>query len=188
MAPAALCSEPTTPVVCVLADDDGYEFLKTINDVLSVLFRRLERGQQTHLLLPNPDLVYPREAGGVGAAAGSVAALIETALTLRDPSRSHCFVPLGKPHAPLFEAAMEKLGLVDKRRVVMVGDQLSTDIRGAAAFAIDSILVLSGIGRRQDLETSDVQPTHVITSVDVLLYFVTYFKKWFQLDRRRALN
>ncbi|HVR62168.1 MAG TPA: hypothetical protein VMU50_09725, partial [Polyangia bacterium] len=69
----------------VVADDDGYPFLDAVNNVISVLYRRLGRGQETALVLPNPDLVYPVRSGTVGITAGAIAGLIELCLRLRQP-------------------------------------------------------------------------------------------------------
>jgi len=44
----------TTPRSGGGADDDGYPFLDTVNEVISVLLRRLARAQRTRLVLPNP--------------------------------------------------------------------------------------------------------------------------------------
>ena len=109
--------------VVVVADDDGYELLETVNQVVTVLLKRLDRGQRTHLLLPNPDLLFPRAEGAYGITSGAIAALIESVLRLRDPQGGLRFVPLGKPHRPMFEAAVQLDPAVDRRRIVMVGDQ-----------------------------------------------------------------
>lgn len=151
-----------TASVLVLADDLGFPFFETINDVVSVMLARLERGQQTHLVLPNPDLVYPR-TGGFGITAGAIAAALEAVFTLRAPAGTQRFIPLGKPHAPLFEAAMQRLDPhVDRRRIVMLGDQLGTDILGAASFGLDSVLLLTGVSRLREVATAPRPPTHVL--------------------------
>lgn len=49
----------------------------------------------------------------------------------------------GKPHAYAFALALESMRLA-KRDVVMVGDKVSTDVRGAKDFGIASILVKTG--------------------------------------------
>jgi HAD superfamily hydrolase (TIGR01459 family) len=145
--------------VVVVADDDGYDFLETVNQVITVLLARCDRGQKTHLLLPNPDLLFPSGPGAFGITAGSIAAMIERILELREPGGSLRFVPLGKPHAPMFAAAMRVSPTQDRRRVVMVGDQVVTDIRGARDFGLDSALVLSGIGREADCQRHGIDPT-----------------------------
>jgi len=148
--------------VVVLADQDGYPFLDTLNDVVTVLLWRIECGSGTRLILANPDLLYPRDSAAFGVAAGAVAAMIEATLVLRDPSGAHRFVPIGKPYAPMFEAAIRRVPGQDRRRIVMIGDQLETDIVGAVRFGIDSVLVLTGIGRLSDLATSDIRPTYTL--------------------------
>lgn len=154
-----------TASVCVLGDDDGYPFLETVNDVVSSLLARIEAGLETHLLLPNPDLVFPRGEGGFGITAGAIAAMIEAVLRLRDPGGVHRFLPLGKPFAPMFEAALERTGNPDPARVIMFGDQLGTDVRGAISAGIDAVLVETGVARRSDLAKAEVLPTHLLPSL-----------------------
>lgn len=48
----------------------------------------------------------------------------------------------GKPHRPLFDEAMRRFG---DARALMIGDRLDTDIAGARAAGIDSLLVLTGV-------------------------------------------
>ena len=51
--------------------------------------------------------------------------------------------------------------------MVMIGDQLETDIRGASNFGLDSVLVATGIARA-NLDTVDPsgQPTYYLDSLD----------------------
>ncbi len=51
----------------------------------------------------------------------------------------------GKPHAPIYEAAMNVLNHIPKSKIVAIGDAFPTDISGASAAGIDSILVTGGI-------------------------------------------
>ena len=151
--------------VLVVADDDGFEFLETVNQVVTVLFRRQDRGLTTHLILPNPDLLFPRGPDAYGITSGAIAVMLEGILRLRDPAGSLRFVPLGKPHPPIFAAGMLRSPTQDRRRIVMVGDQLVTDIRGAADFGLDSVFVETGVGRLSDAAAHAVTPTWVVASV-----------------------
>lgn len=151
--------------VLVCADDDGFPFLETVNEAVSVLLRRLERGERTHLVLPNPDLVFPMAPGAFGITAGAMAAMIEAVLRLRDPAGAQRFVPLGKPHPPMFEAAARRFPAVERRRMVMVGDQLGTDILGAQRFGIDSVLVETGVARLAELAASEARPTFTLPAL-----------------------
>jgi glycerol 3-phosphatase-2 len=51
-------------------------------------------------------------------------------------------VVAGKPQPPLFEETMRRVG---GRRPLVVGDRLDTDIEGAHATGLDSLLVLTGV-------------------------------------------
>jgi HAD superfamily hydrolase (TIGR01450 family) len=154
-----------TASVVVCADDDGYPFLETVNEVVTVLLRRLSRGQQTRLVLPNPDLVFPRGDDAFGITAGAISVLLETVMKLRDPTGQHRFVPLGKPHAPMFDAAVARFPDVDRRRLVMIGDQLGTDILGASRAGVDTVLVETGVARAADLASSEMRPTWLLPAV-----------------------
>jgi HAD superfamily hydrolase (TIGR01459 family) len=51
----------------------------------------------------------------------------------------------GKPHASVYTACFALLGITDRTRLLAVGDSLRTDLAGAAAAQIDSLLVAGGI-------------------------------------------
>jgi ribonucleotide monophosphatase NagD (HAD superfamily) len=50
----------------------------------------------------------------------------------------------------------------------MVGDRLTTDIAGAAAADLKTILVLSGISQREDLVGSTIQPDFIFDDIRTL--------------------
>lgn len=84
------------------------------------------------LVCTNPDRVIPT-AAGVMPGPGAVAAAY-TKLGAR------VFL-YGKPHAPIYAAARRHLAAPATTRLVAVGDLLDTDIRGARAAGIASVLV-----------------------------------------------
>ena len=56
----------------------------------------------------------------------------------------------GKPHAPIYELALETAAALrgqpaDRRRILAIGDGLPTDVRGANAQGLDVLFVASGI-------------------------------------------
>jgi ribonucleotide monophosphatase NagD (HAD superfamily) len=115
-------------------------------------------------VLPNPDLIYPKADQGFGIASGSIALILEAALQRRYPSRPELrFTRLGKPHAAIFKKAHARSGTRD---MVMIGDQLETDIRGAVEFGLDAVLVNTGVAK---LDLNDVdaslQPTYYLDSL-----------------------
>lgn len=149
--------------VLVVADEMGYPLLETIDTTLSTLCRRLDQNLPIHLILPNPDLIYPK-ATGFGITAGSIAMILEAALQLRYPDRDDLyFTRLGKPNAAIFQAAQAR----SPGKLVMIGDQLETDIRGAQGCGIANVLVRSGI--TSSSSPLDPRPDYVIDSVAALL-------------------
>lgn len=151
--------------ILVIGDESGYPFLESVDTVLTRLFNRFDQGFDVHLLLPNPDLIYPQAGNGFGIASGSIALILEAALQRRYPGRPELkFVRLGKPHAAIFEEALKRSGTSD---MVMLGDQLETDIRGASNFGLDSVLVATGIARANlDKVDPSGQPTYYLDSLN----------------------
>jgi len=150
----------------VVCDDSGFPFLDGINAALSALFRALDAGRAPELVLPNPDLVYPAGDGAYGFTSGGIALLLEAALERRYPERTPParFTRLGKPHRPLFDQAMRRLG---SARLLMIGDQLETDIAGALGAGLDAALLATGPGvtRWQRAVPGDVVPTYLLDSL-----------------------
>ena len=150
--------------VLVIGDESGYPFLETIDTVLSGLFNTFDSGANVHLVLPNPDLIYPKADQGFGIASGSIALILEAALQRRYPWRPELkFTRLGKPHAAIFKAALERSNTMN---MVMIGDQLETDIRGALEFGLDAVLLGTGIATIMPDEVDrSLQPTYYLDSL-----------------------
>ncbi len=110
----------------------------------------------------NTDSTLPTERG-LAPGNGSLVAAVATAVG-HDPH-----VIAGKPRPPLYELCATRLGL-DARAVLAVGDRLETDIAGAVAAGLDSLLVLTGV---DDLDAvldaaADRRPTYVATDLRAL--------------------
>lgn len=150
--------------VLVIGDENGYLFVETVDAALSSLFRAVDSGREVRLVVPNPDLIFPHGHGGFGIAAGSVALIFEAALRRRYPRRDDLvFDRLGKPQADLYEAAFALLG---SRNAVMIGDQLETDISGAIASDIDSVLIATGVAHVEESALhSRIRPTYWMPSL-----------------------
>lgn len=130
-------SAPTVDAL-VICDDGGFDFLAGMNAALTACVRMLDAGRALTLLVTNPDLIYPRGGGALGFTAGAMALMIEAALARRYPAPPR-FTSLGKPHPALFAHGRGRLG--PAARVVMIGDQLETDVAGARAAGLDAALV-----------------------------------------------
>ena len=147
----------------VIGDQSGFPFLETMDQVMTDLFRKTDKGENVRLILPNPDLIYP-DGAGFGFASASIAMLLESALKLRYPERDDLhFIRLGKPHEAIFAEALRRSGTRD---MVMIGDQLETDIKGANDFGLDSVLVGTGIAAL-DLSWApeSMRPTYTLRSL-----------------------
>jgi HAD superfamily hydrolase (TIGR01459 family) len=124
-------------VVCSGLFDDTVETPDTYRDMLAKM-----RARSLFMVCANPDIVVERGETLVycaGALADAYAALGGEVL--------YC----GKPHAPIYQAALAAAAAarggvaVPRQRVLAVGDSVRTDLKGAAAFGLDSFFVMSGI-------------------------------------------
>jgi 4-nitrophenyl phosphatase len=117
------------------------------------------RGGATYIAT-NEDPVLPHE-GGYLPGAGSIVSMIRTA-TGRRP------LVIGKPSRRMVEMA---LGLLKtgRDRTAMVGDTLDLDIAAAKRARLFSILVLTGVSGREDVEKSRVKPDLILESVRDLI-------------------
>ncbi len=152
--------------VVVIGDESGFPFLDTVDSVLTGLIRKFDQDENVHLVLPNPDLIYPKSGREFGITGGCIALILEAALQQRYPGQNNLhFDRLGKPHDTIFKEALRRSGT---RNMVMVGDQLATDIRGARAFGLDAVLIASGITNMQTITVVDndhLLPNYVMQSI-----------------------
>jgi glycerol 3-phosphatase-2 len=109
----------------------------------------------------NTDATLPTHRG-TSPGNGMLVAAVRRAVG-RDP------IVVGKPEAPLYELCAEQLGL-PSRSVLAVGDRLDTDIAGAAAAGMDSVLVLTGVDSVTSLAVADraLRPTFVVVDLRAL--------------------
>lgn len=107
----------------------------------------------------NPDNSFPAPDGYAWPGAGAIVAALH-ATTGLEPEI------VGKPNAPIFEAALVRTGGTTP---LVIGDRLDTDIAGAVVLGWDSLLVLTGISTRDDLRGSEIAPTIVADDLTALL-------------------
>jgi ribonucleotide monophosphatase NagD (HAD superfamily) len=88
---------------------------------------------------------------------------LDAGLAARYPGREHRFARLGKPSPFLFDAARQRF---PDGAMVMVGDQLETDIRGARDYGLDAVLVGTGVVRTACLDAeSPLRPTFTMDAL-----------------------
>jgi HAD superfamily hydrolase (TIGR01450 family) len=135
-------------------------FVAQIGILISYLFKQHDNKNKIHYLLPNPDVIYPKESScDFGLAPGSAATLIEKAFSIRYPNYPIEFEYLGKPSNKLF-AKVKKLH--PDKKIIMIGDQIATDIKGAHNAGIDSALITTGVSSETELKYSDIKPQFIL--------------------------
>jgi ribonucleotide monophosphatase NagD (HAD superfamily) len=143
-----------------VCDDSGTPFLEGIELAFSAVVRAVEAGRPPALVLPNPDLIYPRGDGEFGFTAGAMALLIEAALERRFPGGNLRFDRLGKPAPRMLAEARRRIG---GGNVVMIGDSLDTDVAGAHAAGIDAAL-LAGVSRWDP--AAGIAPRYLLATIE----------------------
>lgn len=93
-------------------------------------------------VVTNTDLLLPGARGPLPGN-GTLVEVVRTASGV-EPSA------MGKPGRAMFELARGAMG-TSRRRTLVCGDRLDTDIAGAVAAGLDSVLVLSGVSSLRDL-------------------------------------
>jgi NagD protein len=111
---------------------------------------------RARFIATNPDVSGPTEAGIVPGC-GAMAALIEKA-----SGKAPFFV--GKPNPLMMRSALNYLD-VHSEDTIMVGDRMDTDIVAGVESGMRTILVVSGVTSRQDVERYPYRPTCVVPSV-----------------------
>lgn len=149
-----------------ICDDEGFDFREALDLVLSASVRAVSAGRPLALILPNPDILYPKSEGELGFTAGGMACMIEAGLARKFPGQPPRFDRLGKPGPELLRFAhRHALGDVPFERLLMVGDQVETDIAAAAAAGLPSALV-DGVSQWQFAQAGGgATPTYLLTSV-----------------------
>jgi NagD protein len=136
----------------------------------------IERGAR--LLATNPDNWCPVSSERTRPGAGSTAAFLEASTGRRA-------YYLGKPNGYMFHRAQRKLAEValgELGQVIMIGDTMETDIRGAIEAGLQSFLVLSGSTLLESISEYVYQPTRVMQSVADLIEEVKSGKASDRLD------
>jgi HAD superfamily hydrolase (TIGR01450 family) len=116
-------------------------------------------GRGARLVATNADTTFPAPGNEVWPGAGALLASVVAATGARAEI-------VGKPFAPPFEAARARSGA---SAPLVIGDRLDTDVAGAESLGWDSLLVLTGVSTRADVEASALRPTYVAEDLRILL-------------------
>lgn len=116
------------------------------------------------LIGSNGDMLIPTEEGLVPEAGMTLAAL--------EAGAGITPVILGKPMTYFFKIAVSRLmktETINLDQVLMLGDRLDTDIKGAIDYGIRSVLVKTGVDNQGSLEKKDIYPDLVVEDLDELI-------------------
>jgi glycerol-1-phosphatase len=139
--------------VVVLAGHEGFDYDELRGATQATLrgARVIAAGRDP--TFPMPDGPWP----GTGAVVAAVEHATGATATV-----------VGKPEAPLFETALERLG--GEGRALVVGDRLDSDLAGAHAAGLDCAIVLTGATSREDaMAARDPKPVAVAEDLATLV-------------------
>jgi len=137
------------PDYVVLGETTAYNF-----ENIAHAIRLIAGGAR--FIATNPDTSGPTERG-MEPACGAMAALIEAVTNVKPYF-------IGKPNPLMMRSALNYIG-AHSEDTVMVGDRMDTDIIGGIESGMETVLVLTGVTRREDIGRFPYQPDRVIESV-----------------------
>jgi NagD protein len=123
-------------------------------DQITRAIRMVANGSR--FIATNPDVTSPSPTGPLPAT-GSVAALIAKASGAKP-----YFV--GKPNPMMFRSAMNKIE-ARSESTAMVGDRMDTDVVAGIEAGLETILVLTGSTRKEDVSRFPYRPSRILDSI-----------------------
>ncbi|MGC9665683.1 HAD-IIA family hydrolase [Planosporangium sp. 12N6] len=141
------------PDYVVLGETHTYSF-----EAITTAIRLIANGAR--FIATNPDPTGPSHEG-VLPACGSVAALISKATGVEP-----YFV--GKPNPMMMRSALNTIN-AHSETTAMIGDRMDTDVLCGLEAGLETILVLTGISARGDVDRFPYRPSRVITSIAELI-------------------
>jgi len=141
------------PEYVVLGETRTYSF-----EAITTAVRLIDNGAR--FICTNPDPTGPSAEGALPAA-GSVAAMISKATGVEP-----YFV--GKPNPMMMRSALNTIG-AHSETTAMIGDRMDTDVLCGLEAGLETILVLTGISSRADIDRYPYRPSRVVDSVADLI-------------------
>jgi NagD protein len=137
------------PNYVVLGETTNYSF-----EQIQTAVRLVAAGAR--FIATNPDVSGPSPEGIVPGC-GAVAAMITAATGV-----SPYFV--GKPNPFMMRSALRRLG-THSENTVMIGDRMETDVIAGMESGMETILVLTGMTREEEVSRFPYRPSRVLKSV-----------------------
>lgn len=123
-----------------------------------------QKGGGCYFLCSNDDTTFPSQSGAWPGAGSCWIGIREA--SKREPT------VIGKPNQPMLDAIFASHSF-DRSRTLMVGDRLNTDIAFGTHGGLDTLLVLTGISKKEEVheENTPAVPTYItkgLGDLDVL--------------------
>lgn len=136
-----------------------------VGETRTYSFEKIERAIElvnkgAKLIGTNPDTTGPTERG-VMPATGALVAPIEIAT-----GKKAYFV--GKPNPLMLRHGLNKLGC-HSADIAFIGDRMDTDIIAGIESNVDTVLVLSGVTAREDIDAFPYRPKYILDGVGDIL-------------------
>ncbi len=113
------------------------------------------------LIGTNPDMTDPAENGAIVPACRALIAPIE----LTTGKRAYY---IGKPNPLMMRHALKKLSC-RRADAVIIGDRMDTDIIAGIESNVDTVLVLSGVTAKEDIDQFPYRPKYVLSGIGELV-------------------
>jgi NagD protein len=143
----------TEPDYVVLGETRTYSF-----SAITTAIRLIVDGAR--FICTNPDATGPSNEGLLPAC-GSVAAMISKATGVEP-----YFV--GKPNPMMMRSALNTIN-AHSETTAMIGDRMDTDVLCGLEAGLETILVLTGISKREDVDRYPYRPSRILDSVADLI-------------------
>ncbi|EMR04668.1 HAD-IIA family hydrolase [Cesiribacter andamanensis] len=118
----------------------------------------------------------PKKRGWANLGIAAVTAMIEEATGIKA-------FEVGKPSPVMMRSARKALGL-ETAHTTIIGDTMSTDIQGGVQVGYKTILVLSGVSKREDLQKYAFKPDLIVNSINELRLPL----KWWEQEASLAVT
>jgi len=137
------------PDYVVVGDTRNYNF-ENIRTAVNLVLRG------ARLIGANPDISGPVENGIIPSTKALIAP-IEIAT-----GKKAYFV--GNPNPLMMRIALKKL-MVNREDTIVIGDRMDTDVRCGLESELDTLLVLSGITSREEVNNFPYQPQYILNGI-----------------------
>jgi NagD protein len=137
------------PDYVVVGDTHNYNF-ESIQTAVNLVLKG------ARLIGANPDVSGPVE-NGIAPSTKALIAPIEIAT-----GKKAYFV--GKPNPLMMRIALKRL-MVSREEAIVIGDRMDTDVRCGLESEIDTLLVLSGITSREEVDNFPYRPQYILNGI-----------------------